>query len=56
MGRYTHLTALIGSSNRLQYPLTRFRIIDERVALGPMDQLEMLRSWLSEDRFGRHFG
>ena len=32
----------------------RLRIVDEGIALGAVDDLEVLSAGLAEDRFGRH--
>ena len=53
----THLASLIRPSDRLQDPLTRFRIINQRVALRPVNKLEMLGARLPKDGFfGWHIG
>jgi len=41
--------AVIAPTNRFEHPLTRFGIIDERVTLRPMDELEVLGFRAAED-------
>ena len=50
----THLASLVGPSDGLQHPLARLGVIDEGIALGPVDELEMLGAGLPEHGFGRH--
>ena len=56
-GAKTYLATVIAPLNGLQHPLRSLRIIDQRVAQGSMNKLEMLSFRPSEDGFlGRHDG
>lgn len=49
----THL-GQVSPLHWLQDMFTRLRIVDEGIALGAVDDLEVLGAGLAEERFGRH--
>lgn len=53
--RRTHLS-LVGPLNMLEDMLARFGIVNEWIALGAVNQLEVLCAWLPVDRLLGHAG